>query len=69
MEVEDQEFAYEGEHWWTARDRVVFARMEQYLDRSESMKVEKVTLKAMHEENFLSSWLREDGEDKKERQN
>ena len=22
--------------------------------------------KAMHEENFLSSWLREDGEDKKE---
>ena len=25
-------------------------------------------LKAMHEENLLSSWLREDGEDKKERQ-
>ena len=23
--------------------------------------------KAMHEDNFLSSWLREDGEDKKER--
>ena len=23
--------------------------------------------KAMHEENFLSSWLREDGEDKKEK--
>ena len=40
MEVEDQEFAHEGEYRWTARHRVVTSRMEQYLDRSESMKVE-----------------------------
>ena len=40
MEVEDQERAaggkeYEGEYQWTARDRVVIARTEQYLDKSE----------------------------------
>ena len=29
MEVEDQEFAFEGEYRWTARDRVVIARTEQ----------------------------------------
>ena len=40
MEVEDQEFVCKGEYWWTACDRVVIARMEQYLDRSESMKLE-----------------------------
>ena len=40
MEVEDQEFVNEGECWWTTRDRVVIARMEQYLDRSDCMKVE-----------------------------
>ena len=40
MEVKDKEFAPEGECRWTARDRVVIARMEQYLDKSESMKVE-----------------------------
>ena len=36
MVVEDQEFAYEGEYRWTARDRVVIARMEQYLNESET---------------------------------
>ena len=43
--MEDQEFAacgkeYGGEHSWTARDRVVIARMGQHVDRSESLKVE-----------------------------
>ena len=38
MEVEYQE--YGGEHRWTACDRAVVARMEHYLDRSESLKVE-----------------------------
>ena len=45
MEVEDQgncicRIEYGGEHRWTARDRVVIARMEQYLDESDSLKVE-----------------------------
>ena len=45
MEVEDQEYCscgmeYAGEHRWTARVRAVFARMEQYLDRSESLEVD-----------------------------
>ena len=45
MEVEDQEncsygMEHGGEHGWTARDRVVIARMEQYLDKSDSLKVE-----------------------------
>ena len=45
MEVDDEELVacgkeYEGEYRWTARDRVVVVRMEQYLDRSESLKVE-----------------------------
>ena len=40
VEVEDQEncscgVEYGGEHRWTARDRVVIARMEQYLDESD----------------------------------
>ena len=38
MEVEYLE--YGGEHRWTACDRAVVARMEHYLDRSESLKVE-----------------------------
>ena len=37
-EVEDQEF--EGEHRWTARDRTVVARMEQYLNENDNMRVE-----------------------------
>ena len=45
MEVEDQEYCscdmeYGGAHRWTARDRTVTARMEQYLNESDSMKVE-----------------------------
>ena len=45
MEVEDQEncccgMEYGGEHLWTARDRVVFVRMEQHLNENDSMKVE-----------------------------
>ena len=49
MEVEDQERAaggkeYEGEYQWTARDRVV---KEQYLDRSESLKVEVEELESL----------------------
>ena len=45
MEVDDQEncscgMEYEGERRWTARDRVVITRMEQYLDESDSLKVE-----------------------------
>ena len=31
---------YGGEHRWPARDRVVTARIVQYLDRSESMEVD-----------------------------
>ena len=45
MEVEDQEqcsfsMGCGGEQRWTARDRTVVARMEQYLNESDSMKVE-----------------------------
>ena len=44
-EVEDQEFGAceeecEGEHRWTARDRTTVAKMEQYLNESDNMKVE-----------------------------
>ena len=43
MEVEDQAFGaygkeYEGEHRWTARDRTVIAKMEQYLNESDNMR-------------------------------
>ena len=31
---------YEGEHRWTARDRTVITKMEQYLKESDNMKVE-----------------------------
>ena len=31
---------YGGEHRWTARDRTVTARLEQYLNESDSVKVE-----------------------------
>ena len=47
MEVEGQEFACEGEHRWTARDRVVIARMERYLNESDSMKVAVEELKLL----------------------
>ena len=45
MEVEHQEncscgVEHGGEHGWTARDSAVIARVEQYLDESDSMKVE-----------------------------
>ena len=45
MEMEGQENCscgteHGGEHRWTAHDRAVMAKMVQYLDRSESMKVE-----------------------------
>ena len=45
MEVGDQEsgscgMEYEGEHRWTARDRTVIARMEQYLNEKDHIKVE-----------------------------
>ena len=45
MEMEDQEYCscgmeHGGAHRWTRRDRAVVARMEQHLDRSESLKVE-----------------------------
>ena len=45
MEVEDQECGAceqecEGEHGWTARDRTMIAKMEQYLNESDNMKVE-----------------------------
>ena len=45
MEVGDQEscscgMEYEGEHRWTARDRTVIARMEQYLNEKDHVKVE-----------------------------
>ena len=44
-EEEDQEscsceMEFEGEHRWTARDRTVIARMEQYLNKNDNMKVE-----------------------------
>ena len=44
-EVEDQEsgsceMEYEGEHRWTARDRTFIARMEQFLNENDNMKVE-----------------------------
>ena len=44
-EVEDQdsggyEVEYQGEHRWTARDRAVTAKMEQYLNENHNMKVE-----------------------------
>ena len=40
VEMEDQEYCSSGmefrwEHWWTARDTAVLARMVQYPDRSE----------------------------------
>ena len=43
--MEDQEsgsceMEYEGEHRWTARDRTVIARMEQYLNENDNMRVE-----------------------------
>ena len=43
-EVEDQasgscEMEYGGEHRWSARDRTVISRMEQYLNENDSMKV------------------------------
>ena len=45
IEVDDQahcSFDMEGggEHRWTARDRTVVARLEQYLNESDSVKVE-----------------------------
>ena len=45
MEMEDHENCsgeqeFEGEHRWTARDRTVIARMEQYLNENDSMQVE-----------------------------
>ena len=45
MQVEDQEncscgMEHGGEHRWTARDRVVVKRMEQYLDETDSRRVE-----------------------------
>ena len=47
--MEDQEYCscgteYGGEHRWTAHDSAVMARMVQYLDRSENMKVDIVEL-------------------------
>ena len=44
-EREDQEYCscgveYGGEHRWTARDRTVIAKMEQYLNESDNMKEE-----------------------------
>ena len=51
-EVEDQESGsyrgeFEGEHRWTARDRSVIARMEQYLNQSDSMRVEIEELESL----------------------
>ena len=45
VEVEDQEYCScgmecGGEHRWTARDRTFIARMQQYLNESDGMKVE-----------------------------
>ena len=31
---------FEGEHRWSARDRTVIARMEQYLNENDNMRVE-----------------------------
>ena len=44
-EVDDQEsgsceLEYEGEHRWTARDRMVTARMEEYLNENDNMRVD-----------------------------
>ena len=44
-QVEDQEFGgcgkeYEGEHRWTALERTIIAKMEQYMNESDNMKVE-----------------------------
>ena len=52
MEVEDQEncscgIEYGGERRWTARDRAVIARMSQYQDDSESLKVEDEELELL----------------------
>ena len=51
-EVEDQESGsyeteFEGEHRWTARDRTVIAIMEQYLNKSDSIKVEIEELESL----------------------
>ena len=45
VEVDDQELGacgkeYEGGYRWTARDRTIIAKMEQYLNESGMMKVE-----------------------------
>ena len=47
MEVEDQEFAYEGEYRWTARDRAVIARTEQYPNENDNMVVEVEELEVL----------------------
>ena len=54
MEVDDREYCScemerGGDHRWTAHDRRVIARMEQYLNGSESMKVEIEELEGSEE--------------------
>ena len=63
MEVEDQEFGacekeYEVEHRWTARDREVIAKVEQYLCESDNMKVEVVELELLFgpEDSEVELW-------------
>ena len=51
-EVEDQEIGrnekeFEGQHRWNVRDRTVIARMEQYLNESDCMKLENEELELL----------------------
>ena len=51
IEMEDQENGscekeFEGQHRWNARDRTVIAKLEQYLKKSDSIKVEIEELKS-----------------------
>ena len=51
-EVEDQESGscekeFEGQHRWNARDRTVIAKMEQYMNKSDSIKVEIEELESL----------------------
>ena len=66
-EVEDQEsgsceMEFEGEHRWTARDRTVIARMEQYLNENDNARVEIEELESLlgpeHSEMDFRQFLR-----------
>ena len=45
--IEERQWQIEMDQIWNARDRTVFARMEQYSGKSDSMKVEVEELKSL----------------------